>query len=108
MERRDILISLALLTAASGLQAQTQRLRRVAIALPTAPDVPNEGMVAFKKRMAELGWVEGRSVEYVSAYAGGNAARYEPVNEPTSWWSITRTGGRSCTPRAHRRSRRCG
>jgi len=29
--------------------------------------------------MIELGWVEGRNTEYVLAYAGGDARRYEPV-----------------------------
>lgn len=65
--------------AAAGLHAQTPRLRRVAIAVPHASEVPNEGLAAFRKRMAELGWVEGRSVEYVTAYAGGDPRRFEPV-----------------------------
>jgi len=29
--------------------------------------------------MSELGWIEGRSIEYVFAYAGGDPSRYEPV-----------------------------
>ena len=79
MNRRQWLIAGAALAAASGLHAQTPRLRRVAIALPHAPDVPNEGISAFRKRMAELGWVDGRDIEYVYAYAYGDASRYEPV-----------------------------
>ena len=79
MTRRHVLLSAASMIAASVLHAQTPRLRRVAIAATTARDVPNEGIKAFTQRMAELGWVEGRNIEYVYAYAGGEASRYEPV-----------------------------
>jgi putative ABC transport system substrate-binding protein len=79
MKRRQVLLSTVSMLATSGLHAQTPRLRRVAIAMPVAPEAPNEGIVAFRQRMAELGWVEGRNIEYVYAYAGGDARRYEPV-----------------------------
>ena len=79
MRRRHFLLSAVSLLATSGLHAQTPRLRRVAIAVPHASDLPNEGLAAFRKRMAELGWVEGRSVEYVTAYTGGDPRRNEPV-----------------------------
>ena len=42
--------------------------------------------------MGELGWIEGRSIEYVFAYAGGDASRYEPVIAACSLRSPT-----SCT-----------
>jgi len=71
--------SAASMLAAAGLHAQTPRLRRVAIAVPHASGVPNEGLVAFRKRLSELGWVEGRNIEYMFAYAGGDPRRYEPV-----------------------------
>ena len=79
MSRRRFLLSAVSLLAASGLHAQTPRLRRVAIAVPHASELPNEGLAAFRKRMSELGWVEGRNIEYVFAYAGGDPGRYEPV-----------------------------
>ena len=79
MKRRQLLLSAAAMPAASALRAQAPRLRRVAIAVPHAPDVPNEGLAAFRRRMTEMGWIEGRSIEYVYAYAGGDARRYEPV-----------------------------
>ena len=65
--------------AASGLRAQTPRLRRVAIAIPFAPEVNTESIAAFIKRMVELGWVEGRDLQYFYAYANGDGKRYEPV-----------------------------
>ena len=79
MKRRQFLFSAVSLLAASGLHAQTPRLRRVAIAVPIAPDVPNEGLSAFRQQMTELGWYEGRNIEYEYAYAHGDATRYEPV-----------------------------
>jgi putative ABC transport system substrate-binding protein len=79
MKRRQFVFSAASMLAAAGLHAQTPRLRRVAIAVPHASDLPNEGLAAFRKRMGELGWVEGRSIEYVTAYTGGDPRRNEPV-----------------------------
>ena len=79
MRRRRFLLTSVSMLAFSELQAQTPRLRRVAIAVPHAPEAANEGLVAFRKRMAELGWVEGRDIEYVFSYASGDPRRYEPV-----------------------------
>lgn len=79
MKRRQFVFSAASMLAAAGLHAQTSRLRRVAIAVPHASGIPNEGLVAFRKRLGELGWVEGRNIEYVTAWAEGDPRRYEPV-----------------------------
>ncbi len=79
MKRRQFVFSAAAMLVVTGLHAQTSRLRRVAIAVPNASGVPNEALTAFRNRMAELGWVEGRSIEYVFAYADGDERRYEPV-----------------------------
>ena len=79
MKRRQFLFSALALLAASELHAQTPRLRRVAIAMVTAPDVPHDGIQAFRRQMTELGWVEGRNIEYVFGYADGDSSRFEPV-----------------------------
>jgi putative ABC transport system substrate-binding protein len=79
MKRRQFLFSAASMLAAAGLHAQTPRLRRVAIAVPHASGIPNEGLIAFRKRMGELGWTEGRNIEYATAYAEGDPRRYEAV-----------------------------
>lgn len=79
MRRRQFLFSALALLAASELHAQTPRRRRVAIAMVTAPDVPNDGIKAFRRQMTELGWVEGRNIEYVFGYANGDSSRFEPV-----------------------------
>jgi len=79
MKRRQLVFCAPSVFAAAGLRAQSPRVRRVAIAAPHAAELPNEGLVAFRKRMGELGWIEGRNIEYVFAYAGGDVSRYEPV-----------------------------
>ena len=79
MKKRQFLFSAASMLAVPGLHAQSTRVRRVAIAMPVARDVPNEGIIAFRQRLTELGWTEGRNIEYVHGYANGDALRYEPV-----------------------------
>lgn len=79
MKKRQFLFSAASMLAVPGLHAQSTRVRRVAIAMPVARDVPNEGIIAFRQRLTELGWTEGRNIEYLHGYANGDALRYEPV-----------------------------
>lgn len=79
MKRRQWLIAAAALAAAPSLHAQAPRLRRVAIAVAHGPESPNEGIVAFRKRMVEFGWAEGRDIEYVFAYNHGEASRNTPA-----------------------------
>ncbi len=86
-----MLLSAASMVAASGSRAQATRRRRVAMAVPTAADVPNDGIKAFGQRMTELGWVEGRNIEYVVGYA----TRYEATvaellgQKPGRWSKLT-------------------
>ncbi|MEY4644224.1 MAG: hypothetical protein RLZZ596_1055 [Pseudomonadota bacterium] len=79
MSKRRFLLFAASMLAAAGLNAQTPRLRRVAIAVSHASGIQNEGLLVFRKRMGELGWIEGRNIEYVSAYTGGDLSRNKPV-----------------------------
>ncbi len=79
MKRRQLLIGGAALAAASGLRAQSRRRRRVAIALPGTPDVVHLPSKAFKTLLGELGWVEGRTIEYLPAYAHGESRRIDPM-----------------------------
>ena len=79
MRRREALLAAAALAVAPALRAQAPRLRRVAIAGPGSLEVNTKLEGPLKARLAELGWVEGRTVEYVSAASDGDAARYEPM-----------------------------
>lgn len=54
-------------------------MRRVAIAGPGSTEVNTKLAAPFKARMTELGWVEGRTVEYVHAAADGDFRRHEPM-----------------------------
>ena len=79
MKRRQWVLGAAALLAASHLHAQAPRLRRVAIGSPSAPDPATNDVTGAKKRLQELGWVEGRTIEYVHGYAHGDAKRWEPM-----------------------------
>ena len=79
MKRRQLLLAAAALAVAPALRAQAPRMRRVAIAGPATIDVNARLAGPFKARLAELGWAEGRTVEYVHAAADGDGARYEPM-----------------------------
>ena len=79
MKRRQLLIGGAALVAASSLNAQAQYPRRVAYALAGTPGVVHPPSEAFKTRLGALGWVEGRTVEYVTGYAHGDSRRLEPM-----------------------------
>jgi len=79
VNRREVLVGAAAFAAASGLHAQSPRLRRVAIAQSDAPDPDNKDIRVFKNRLGELGWVEGGSIEYVQANAHGDSKRFQPA-----------------------------
>src|SRR3974377_1285350 len=53
---------------------QRERLRRVAILVGTARDAPSaqERYMAFLKAFEQLGWTDGRNVQIVVRWGGGN------------------------------------
>lgn len=61
----------------SGARPQAARPRRVAIASPGRPNPQQPSSVV--QRLAELGWVEGRTIEYLRGYAYDDARRWEPM-----------------------------
>lgn len=64
---------LPLWSAAGSLRAQAPRLRRIGILLPSAA---NESLLApFRKRLGELGWVEGRNLAIEVRNAGNRFER---------------------------------
>jgi len=79
VRRREWLIGAAALAASSGLRAQGSRLRRVALAMPGVPEVDARVVDPIRKRLEELGWVEGGNIEYVIGYAHGQTVRYESM-----------------------------
>ena len=79
MKRRDWLLASAALVVAPLARAQAPRPRRVAIGTPRVPDPADSDPGGVRKRLAELGWVEGRTIEYVTGYAHEDAKRWEPM-----------------------------
>lgn len=77
MNRRDWLLAAAAMALAPLARAQPQRPRRVAIASPGRPIPQQPSWVV--QRLDELGWVEGRTIEYLRGYAHDDARRWEPM-----------------------------
>lgn len=77
MKRRDWLLASTALALTPLARAQPQRPRRVAIASPGRPDPQQPSWVV--QRLEELGWLEGRTIEYLRGYANEDARRWEPM-----------------------------
>ena len=78
--RRGVLLagSIGLLVAhrlSLGQPAAT--VRRVGWVSIGSKASPQDGYVAFKQGMLDLGWLEGKNVEYRAAYADGDVARLD-------------------------------
>ena len=82
MNRRDTLGALAAFAAALSRIAQAQvpaKLHRVGV-LSVGTDQTNAGVwVPFFDGMRALGYVEGKNVEYVRAFGGGDFNRLKPL-----------------------------
>jgi hypothetical protein len=81
MRRRDFIALLVAGAAACPLAAVTQqrtRMRRVGVFIDLAADDPESPhrIVAFTQRLAELGWSEGRNVQFEFRFGAGDAARF--------------------------------
>jgi putative tryptophan/tyrosine transport system substrate-binding protein len=61
-----------------------QTMRRIAVVIINGPDEPlgKDHIAAFRKRMVELGWIEGGNIAVEYRYSGGNAelVRAHPRN----------------------------
>ena len=79
MKRRTLILGAGALATAPRLFAQAPRIRRVAYADPSTSTGVGKMREVFKARLGELGWAEGRNVEYRYGYANNDAKRYEPV-----------------------------
>jgi putative ABC transport system substrate-binding protein len=74
MKRRDLILAAGVLALAPRVHAQSQRVRRVGILLPSKA---NEGLLApYSKRLGELGWVEGRNLAIEARNADNRYERF--------------------------------
>lgn len=76
MRRRDFITLLGGATLAPNL-AHAQQMRRIGILLTAAENDPaTQGwLTGFHRRLTELGWVEGRNVNFIRRWASGDPAR---------------------------------
>ncbi len=89
MQRRSLgtLVAIALLGASALAQGQANaRKRRVGVMTTSSPAAAAAYVNAFKQGMADLGWQEGRNVEYQMAYADGDIGRFEAMARELVAW----------------------
>jgi len=77
MDRRTFLRGLTLGAVSAPLSAEAQpgKLPLVAILQPSAASEPQGGVVSFKEALAQLGWIEGRTVRFETRYGDWQPAR---------------------------------
>jgi putative ABC transport system substrate-binding protein len=59
---------------------------RIGVLLQTTPEGTKHLMMAFTKRLAELGWLEGKNIEYLLRYARGEPTQYSTLIGETLAW----------------------
>src|SRR5207245_11227446 len=76
--RREFLILLGAAPAAWPLAARAQqpdRVRRVGVLMGIADDFEGQARIAvFRQALQVLGWSEGRNVQFIYRWSGGNVA----------------------------------
>ncbi|HEX9434025.1 MAG TPA: ABC transporter substrate-binding protein [Burkholderiales bacterium] len=74
MNRRDALLALAALGAASAARAQSGRSRSLAVLMGYAEDDPvaQTRFAAFREGLAALGWVEGKNLKMEVRWSAGD------------------------------------
>jgi putative ABC transport system substrate-binding protein len=79
MRRRDFITLIGTAAAwplAARAQQSRDRVRRIGVLIPFREDAVTEVLVAaFRQRFQELGWTEGRNVQFDYRYTGGNPER---------------------------------
>ena len=78
MRRREFiaLVGCAVTSFAAHAQQLRDKVRRIGVLIPFHEDAETEALVvAFKQRFQELGWTEGRNVQFDYRYTDGNPER---------------------------------
>src|SRR2546425_10364920 len=80
MDRRTLLVgSLAVLAVPRAAQAQQASTRRIGFLAAGSAATTGDWIVAFSRRLRELGWIEGRNIAIEYRYAEGRAERFEEI-----------------------------
>ena len=79
MRRRDFVAALASAALARSAIAQANERKRVGVLMSTAETDPREhaAVAAFIGALAEFGWVEGRTVDFLYRWGAGDSQRME-------------------------------
>ena len=72
MRRRELLAGVAAAAAVAGRGAKAEPAKVVGILAPG----PLRPIASFKRRLSELGWVEGRNIRFEDRWAEGDDTRY--------------------------------
>jgi putative ABC transport system substrate-binding protein len=89
MDRRTFVATAAAGVLGLPLAVSAQRKlnnARIGVLLQTTPEGNKHLMMVFTKRLAELGWLEGKNIEYLLRAARGNPTQYSPLIGETLAW----------------------
>src|SRR5579864_5920396 len=80
MRRRDFITLLGSAAAAWPVTArgqQVERMRQLAVMMtaPPSDQATQQRLAGFQRRLAELGWAEGRDVRFDRRFTGGTGER---------------------------------
>lgn len=77
MNRRDFVhLAGGLFVASLAAHAQNRKKARICVLIHTNPEGTRHLMAAFIDRLAELGWTDGKNVEFLVRYAEGDPGRH--------------------------------
>ena len=82
MDRRTFVATAAVGVFGLPLAVAAQRKlnnARIGVLVATTPESTKHLVMAFTKRLAELGWLEGKNIEYLLRYAQGNPTQYSTL-----------------------------
>jgi hypothetical protein len=94
VRRRDFIRVVGGAAATWPLAARAQQrepLRRIAVLEPIAKEAPGAQAryTAFLDAFDRLGWTDGRNVQIVARWGGGNDS--QRANMPRNWWHLPQT-----------------
>ena len=76
MRRREFIALVGRTAVAWPLAARAERMRRIGLLMGTADDREGQArVIAFKQRLQELGWADGRNIRIETRFGGADTDR---------------------------------
>src|SRR5215469_4157835 len=76
MRRREFIALVGRTAVAWPLAARAERMRRIGLLMGTADDREGQArVIAFKQRLQELGWTDGRNIQIERRFGGADTDR---------------------------------